>query len=333
MYVLLADQASLASNNLGFYFSMDPVRRQETPTVYGGLLDYTPQVNEIRIVSTPKQWVKVSGCFVAEQAFQYLTIGNFFDDEQTSFSVLADDNLRIGSYYLIDDVTVREANIDYLPTANFLGADTTLCPSQSVTITLPNEPGVSYKGPEIVSNQILIDQSGIYSVTATAGQCVVMDTLQVVVETPVTLPRDTTLCRGELLTLAPQPSRRPYIWSDGSADSTLTVREEGLYWVRATSPYCTLTDTIRVQFLDCPGEVPNVFTPNNDGKNDRFIIPNIEFLSWHLAISNRWGKQVYEAEPYQNDWRGEGLPSGLYYYLLTNRQIKRRLKGWVQIIR
>ena len=46
-----------------------------------------------------------------------------------------------------------------------------------------------------------------------------------------------------------------------------------------------------------------------------------------------WGRRVHESDAYRNDWRGEGLLSGLYYYGLSNAQTKRFLKGWVQILR
>ena len=332
--VLLENQSAFAANNIGAYFSTEQIAKIENRTNFGGLLAYSPQVNETKILSERRKWVKVSGCFVAKEAYQYLTIGNFFDDAHTSFAEVVDESVRIGSYYLIDDVVVREAGTKYLPPPGFLGVDTTLCYNQSLPVNLPNKPGVSYAGPDMSApNQFIVSQSGIYSVTATAGQCAVTDTLTVRVEQPVVLPSDTTLCRGEVFTLAPKPSKRQYVWSDGSTDSTLSVRQDGQYSVRVPSRYCTLTDTVNVRFLDCPGEVPNVFTPNDDGKNDAFVISNIEFLPWRLEIYNRWGKRVHEAEPYRNDWKGDGLPSGLYYYFLSEQSLKRHLKGWVQILR
>jgi len=333
-YVLLQSNARYAANNMGAYFSTERISRTEDNTNFGGLLSYAPQVNETRILPDLRKWVKVSGCFLAKEPYRYVTIGNFFDDEHTSFTELTAEQARIGSYYLIDDVVVREAGTDYLPSIGFLGPDTTLCYNQSITITVPDAPGVTYRGPQMVAkNQYVLNQAGIYSVTATAGQCVVTDTLQLTIEQPVALPRDTVLCAGEQLILAPQPRKRQYQWSDGSSDSTLTVSQAGQYWIRVPSRYCEISDTINVQTLECPGMVPNVITPNGDGKNDAFVVPNITFLNWRLDIYNRWGKRVYQAEPYRNDWMGEGLPVGLYYYLLSNQELKRSIKGWIQIIR
>jgi len=69
-----------------------------------------------------------------------------------------------------------------------------------------------------------------------------------------------------------------------------------------------------------------VFTPNGDGVNDTFIIPELEenpqeFPRNSLAVIDRWGNVVYEASPYNNDWdgthyrTGKPLPPGTYFYV------------------
>lgn len=63
----------------------------------------------------------------------------------------------------------------------------------------------------------------------------------------------------------------------------------------------------------------NSFTPNGDGKNDRWEIKNIDvFPDNELTILNRWGGEVFKAKPYNssNAWDGSDLNSGTYYYLL-----------------
>ncbi|RZK81961.1 MAG: T9SS type B sorting domain-containing protein, partial [Pedobacter sp.] len=62
--------------------------------------------------------------------------------------------------------------------------------------------------------------------------------------------------------------------------------------------------------------IPNVFTPNNDGKNDSFTIPGIENYENEVTIINRWGGTIYTAKGYKNDWKGEGLNEGTYYYVI-----------------
>ncbi len=79
--------------------------------------------------------------------------------------------------------------------------------------------------------------------------------------------------------------------------------------------------------------VPNIITPNNDGKNDQFIINGIEDNGdWFLEIYNRWGEEIYHNESYNNSWTGDDLRDGTYYYLLTAPD-ETTCKGWIQITR
>jgi gliding motility-associated-like protein len=76
--------------------------------------------------------------------------------------------------------------------------------------------------------------------------------------------------------------------------------------------------------------VPNIFTPNGDGKNDFFYIPELPDGS-KLRVYDRWGILVYQSQYYLNNWNGSKEPDGTYYYeLTTNKEI---IKGWVQIVR
>jgi len=75
-------------------------------------------------------------------------------------------------------------------------------------------------------------------------------------------------------------------------------------------------------------EIPNAFTPNNDGTNDVFEIKGIEYYpDNHFEVLNRWGNLVYKMHGYQNTWdgssnqgirfnEGDKLPEGTYFYIL-----------------
>jgi gliding motility-associated-like protein len=64
-------------------------------------------------------------------------------------------------------------------------------------------------------------------------------------------------------------------------------------------------------------DAPNVFTPNGDGTNATLVFDQLQFYpSSHLYVYNRWGNLVYEQENYQNNWDGDDLPEGVYYYVL-----------------
>ena len=81
---------------------------------------------------------------------------------------------------------------------------------------------------------------------------------------------------------------------------------------------------------------PEVFTPNSDGYNDRYIINNLDrYSNNHFVVFNRWGNKVYEKSNYDNSWDGTSnsrytmgnkpLPVGVYYYVLkyANNRIKK----------
>lgn len=76
--------------------------------------------------------------------------------------------------------------------------------------------------------------------------------------------------------------------------------------------------------------VPNVFTPNGDGSNDLLVIRNLPANS-KLVITNRWGKEVFSASDYKNDWTGGEIADGIYYYTLSTDS--QAYKGWIEILR
>ena len=89
---------------------------------------------------------------------------------------------------------------------------------------------------------------------------------------------------------------------------------------------------VRVVIEESLFAVPNVFTPNNDGKNETFFIENLPKEGAYLRISNRWGKAVYETSNYQNDWKADGLSDGVYFYILQIPN-KANVAGNVQVWR
>ncbi|WP_199118824.1 gliding motility-associated C-terminal domain-containing protein [Pedobacter sp. ASV28] len=84
--------------------------------------------------------------------------------------------------------------------------------------------------------------------------------------------------------------------------------------------------------------VPNVITPNGDGKNDVLKIEGIELYKENtLSIFNRWGNEVYRSTGgYNNNWSGEGLSEGTYYYVLklvSKEGNTQSVTGWITLLR
>lgn len=83
--------------------------------------------------------------------------------------------------------------------------------------------------------------------------------------------------------------------------------------------------------------IPNIFTPNNDGINDYFVIEDIIEDS-ELKVFNRWGKLVYERKDYNNRWKGKNrdgidLSEGVYFYSLSNKHAVKPFTGFIHLQR
>ncbi|SHE88379.1 DUF7507 domain-containing protein, partial [Pedobacter caeni] len=131
---------------------------------------------------------------------------------------------------------------------------------------------------------------------------------------------------------------------------TVKVNPDGTVTYLPNSGY-TGTDTFKYRVKDEYGNwtdiatatitvkgffIPNVITPNGDGKNDSFVIVGLEnYNNADVTIFNRWGNEVYRNNNYKNTWTGEGLNEGTYYYLIRlNSSGKQEVyKGWVLIKR
>ena len=98
----------------------------------------------------------------------------------------------------------------------------------------------------------------------------------------------------------------------------------------STQRGCDSTVTVNLDVTD-DLFVPNIITPNGDGKNDIFEIKDLSFFSpVQVKVYNRWGTLVYETTDYQNDWNGSGLAAGTYFiWLRTNRG--QEYKSWVAV--
>ena len=78
---------------------------------------------------------------------------------------------------------------------------------------------------------------------------------------------------------------------------------------------------------------PNIITPNKDGKNETYIIDGLEGTgNWSFEVHDRWGKELYKNENYDNSWSGDYLSDGTYYYLIIAPD-GTQCKGWVQIVK
>ena len=110
-----------------------------------------------------------------------------------------------------------------------------------------------------------------------------------------------------------------------------TVLEERIYYAEGydTTFDCRSLERIAVTVTlsDCVPEeydffVPDGFSPNGDGRNDTFFIPNIEviFPDFTLEIVNRYGTTLFRGDARNPAWGGQNgstlAPSGVYFYII-----------------
>ncbi len=103
----------------------------------------------------------------------------------------------------------------------------------------------------------------------------------------------------------------------------------------------TATASVNVNRDQCtdPGTLCNIFSPNNDGRNDRLIlVGHQQFANNTLEVFDRYGNSVFAMDGYDSSWDGTGkngdLPKGTYFYILDLQGDGTEvIKGWIQIIR
>ncbi len=105
-------------------------------------------------------------------------------------------------------------------------------------------------------------------------------------------------------------------WDNGTASvfNWVPGMESGTYTITATDECEKSVSAIVNVESGCQIVIPNVFSPNSDGENDRFVIDGILGTSNTVRIYNRWGQIVYEANNYRNQWDGDDVSDGTYYY-------------------
>lgn len=136
-----------------------------------------------------------------------------------------------------------------------------------------------------------------------------------------------------------------YLWSPATWLSSSTAARpkvtplgEQRYTLTVTSADgCIASDNVLVRFLKSP-TIPNVFTPNGDGRNDKWEILHLEtYPGATIEIYNRYGQIVYKSTGYSKPWdgtfNGAALPVGTYYYIINPKNGRQQMTGFVDLIR
>ena len=312
MYASRAVGTYYAANNLGIHFSPNLVT--SAPYDYHELrLD--PSILHEEIITETADWVKIHGTFQVTETAQYLLIGNFFNDSESSAVFSMEYPGKTKAYYFIDDVSVEKMPYDFFA----FDGDMSICQGDSLNIhakagtnyvawtTLSDTSTVISEGPALVHKP---DTTTYYRVTARGCDKVIVDTIAVTVyPRPETyLGKDTTICKGTYLTLSAGADAQDYRWNDNTSNSTLLADHAGKYSVETTNQFgCKAFDEITISVrelphvdlgsdsLICYHEFPHIRAGSwydtyewSTGETDSILVPNVGGKYW-ITVTDRCG--------------------------------------------
>jgi len=116
----------------------------------------------------------------------------------------------------------------------------------------------------------------------------------------------------------------------------LALGDNVFEWAVTNGVCSPVTDMVSIKVNDLI--IPTLITPNNDGRNDYFVLQGLETLgSTELVIFDRRGLKVYENNEYDNTWEGldynsNPLPDDTYFYVIRTASGK-SLSGYIVVRR
>ncbi|MBI5219056.1 MAG: gliding motility-associated C-terminal domain-containing protein [Bacteroidia bacterium] len=133
-----------------------------------------------------------------------------------------------------------------------------------------------------------------------------------------------------------------YSWSNGQSSAIINSLQAGKYTVEVSDAHlCKSTKEIEVEAaLDACLYIPNIFSPNSDGKNDKLYVRGSGIKYLEFTIYDRWGKEIFRSNEQSNGWDGcyDGTPmnAAVFVYTLKAEMISGNIveeKGNVTLLR
>ena len=118
--------------------------------------------------------------------------------------------------------------------------------------------------------------------------------------------------------------------------NSLSMGDNILLWSVTDGVCPAVSDTVVIRVTEAI--IPTLITPNMDGKNDYFVLRELENMGkTELTIFDRRGYRVYINPDYDNKWNGvdfnnKALPEDTYYYILRPKNGK-SIAGFIVIRR
>lgn len=270
-----------------------------------------------------------------------------------------------GDYQVtVTDVSGCEASDNIIITVNSLPqvqavSDTVICGSGSVQLNVSGAINyqwspVTYLSSTVIANPVSNPLADItYTVTGTdVNGCTGTDQVIVQVSKQPVASFDYSVdfsCNGlQLFTANKSTNAVNYLWDFGDGNISSEINPVHTYQLLqnqtlqliAINGSCSDTAIVQNISYQVPvfNNIPDVLTPDGDGKNDCFEIKNIDSLAscFHISIFNRWGNLVYESSNTALCWDGKSdngsdLPAAVYFYVITIRD--EEFKGVVHLMR
>lgn len=200
----------------------------------------------------------------------------------------------------------------------------------------------------------MTNQAGLYSVAVDFGGCnntYSIDLKEFEMESSINIPETTVIIDGEtknvvVTTNAVNPSFKWYQNNTliaGIQGNTYNVTSEGSYKVIITqNSGCAVVDEIPFVVNSVVDSnvvaIPNLISPNNDGINDTWVIPQEYSVGSNtdVVIMNATGDVVFTSNNYLNNWPESPIDfknvNPVYYYIITTQAGKVK-KGSITIVK
>lgn len=173
---------------------------------------------------------------------------------------------------------------------------------------------------------------GNYTVTITAGvgcdTTIACEVEAFPVPSILASPGNARIAYGDSIILQAEGAFM-YVWSPSGSLDTATKQfpvarplQPTVYAVIGFNEEgCTDTGYVAIDIdYTMPVLIPNAFSPNGDGLNDRFRVEGITYQRGMITIYNRYGQEVYRSDDPRQGWDGTcsgvACDGGTYYYLV-----------------
>jgi gliding motility-associated-like protein len=235
-------------------------------------------------------------------------------------------------------------SINALPTL-VTSSDTSLCQGDSVTLSVTGALTYTWdNGLGVGQTHLLLSplDTAYLVVGVDTNGCANTDSVVITMnQIPnIIASNDTTVCLGEMITIS-VTGGTTYTWDNSlgigaSHDVTPTVTTS--YIVTGDENGCIASDTVVVVIDNLCFNIPNVFTPNSDGKNDVWNIKGFEsYPDINVKVFNRWGDLMFESvgysEPWDGTYNGTESPEATYYYIIVLGDGEDGITGTINIVR